>query len=605
MNALFGDASDRRAILPGAALGLALLALAPTLPPDERASVSAEGDLFLEVRVGFQQTYASIGQRYLIDLRELRAVRSLNGDSPPEAGRWIRIPYASLNDDYKVRVIGDLFPEDVPRSGNWMHRVGKGRIPAAEESLWHLALWFTGRGENFEILADRNGLPDLSPPAGEEILIPGEILLPPFARLAGLKTVTRGAPPAEDRGAEGSGPAPAVRLPPAEGAERLTYGADTRGRFAIYRLRRGEALYSAVVVRYTGVVDAAEVNDLARAIARRSGIRDVTDIPVGFRVKIPLQHLLPQYLPEDHPRRQAWERGRAEVARYTNRARSRNLKGVAVILDAGHGGRDIGTSHNGIWEHDYVYDVMARIKARLERETGAKVLTTIKDRKEGYRIYERRRLPRSGAEVLLTTPPYRLRHRTASVNLRWYLANSYYRRLVAEGFDPLKIVFTSLHADARHPSVGGAMVYVPGEEYRRGRYGHRGTVYSRHREVREQRYVSFTRSERERSEGLSRQFARAVVREFRRRGVRVHPYGPVRERIVRRGRSFVPAVLRCNQVPVEVLIEVSNLSNRADSRSLASPTYRQKVADAYVDALQRYYGGARPPTSVRLRAGNR
>ncbi len=180
------------------------------------------------------------------------------------------------------------------------------------------------------------------------------------------------------------------------------------------------------------------------------------------------------------------------------------------------------------------------------------------------------------------------------MNLRWYLANSYYHRLLAGGQDPRKVVFTSLHADARHPALGGAMIYVPGEEFRRGRYGHDGAVYARYREVRERPYVSFSRAERERSEGLSRQFAATVVASFQRSGVAVHPYGPVRERIIRRGRSWVPAVLRCNEVPVELLIEVSNLSNPADSRLLADPAYRQKTAEAYVDALQAFYGGSRP-----------
>ncbi|HXH28283.1 MAG TPA: N-acetylmuramoyl-L-alanine amidase, partial [Candidatus Polarisedimenticolia bacterium] len=268
--------------------------------------------------------------------------------------------------------------------------------------------------------------------------------------------------------------------------------------------------------------------------------------------------------------------------------------------------RDRGAAHNGIWEHDYVYDILCRIKAILEEKTGARVLPTIKDRKEGYTIHNSTRLPRSQAEVLLTTPPFALEQRIPSVNLRWYLSNSYYRHLVAQGQDPSKVVFTSLHADARHPSVGGAMIYVPGEEYRRGRYGHSSAVYTRHREVREQPYVSFTHAERDRSEGLSREFAAKLITAFKRRGVAVHPYGPVRERIIRHGRSWVPAVLRCNIVPVQVLLEVSNLNNPTDSHHLADPAYRQKVAAAYVDALQLYFGdggkGASPAVSSAARS---
>jgi len=393
----------------------------------------------------------------------------------------------------------------------------------------------------------------------------------------------------EDEGPTIGAPAPYAPPPAAEGAGDLKYGRDVDGGYAIYRLKKGEALYSAVVIRFTGRVDVQEVNDLAAKVARRSGIDDVTVIRVGYPVKIPIDDLLPEYLPRDDPRRQAWERSHAAVERYTNAAGSRDLDGVAVILDAGHGGRDIGASHNGVWEHDYVYDVLCRVKKLLETTTRARVLPTIKDRDEGYTIRDTTRLPRSRSEVLLTSPPFPLSGTVPSVNLRWYLSNAWYRKLTGEGVDPDKIVFTSLHADARHPSLRGAMVYVPGAEYRRGRYGSAGPVYARYREARETPFVSFTREQRERSEGLSRQFAAALIDAFANRQVAVHPYGPVRERIIRRGRSWVPAVLRCNVVPVQVLIEISNLSNPEDSRSLADPAYRQRVAEAYVEGLARYF----------------
>jgi N-acetylmuramoyl-L-alanine amidase len=594
------------------------------LDAGESAALRGKGDLVLKVRAAQGDTYVSLGRKYLADLGELPRVRPGHDETPLSAGQVVTIPYLSLNDAYRAKVMRDLFPEDAPRDGDWIHRVGDGRLASAEETLWHLALWYTGLGENFGILADRNGLPDLIPRSGQEIVIPGALLLPAFARLAGGQASISGtgpevrsdaaateesadefieASPDTEPAPEGPPPPAPPSVPMAEGAEDLTYGSDAAGPYAAYRLKKGEALYSAVVVRYTGRMDAQEVNDLAFAIARRSGIQDVTDIPIAFEVKIPQADLLPEYLPRDDPRRQAWEKHQAEVDRYTNRARSRNLRGVAVILDAGHGGLDRGASHNGVWEHDHVYDILCRIKARLEKETGARVLSTIRDRKEGFAVQETTRLRRSQAEVLLTDPPFTLQSGAASVNLRWYLTNAYFRRLVAEGYDPLKIVFTSLHADARHPSLRGAMVYVPGEEYRRGRYGYAGAIYTRHREVREKRYVSFTRAERERSEGLSRQFARRLTASFRERGVPVHPFLPVRERIIRRGRSWVPAVLRCSEVPVQTLLEVGNLNNPSDSRLLADPAYRQRVADAYVEALRLYYEGAPDPQKAAAGRG--
>ncbi len=78
------------------------------------------------------------------------------------------------------------------------------------------------------------------------------------------------------------------------GVRSASSTAPTRiGEYAVYRLQRGEALYSAVVVRFTGQLLAVQVNETAMEIAARSGIDDVTDISVGYPVKIPLDLLLP------------------------------------------------------------------------------------------------------------------------------------------------------------------------------------------------------------------------------------------------------------------------------------------------------------------------
>ena len=38
-----------------------------------------------------------------------------------------------------------------------------------------------------------------------------------------------------------------------------------------------------------------------------------------------------------------------------------------MILDAGHGGRDTGTLHDGLWEATYVYDVACRLRKVLSK----------------------------------------------------------------------------------------------------------------------------------------------------------------------------------------------------------------------------------------------
>ena len=620
------------------------------LDDEEGASavVSATGEIFLEVTVpksGVTDAWLSAFVPAATARQEEKA--ALGGRWPP-SGQRLRLHARSLDDAWRVRVVRALFPDAGPGGDAWVHRVGSGRVPTTSQTLARIALWYTGSERNAPALAEANPQAAQGTRAGQEIAVPRSLLLEGFARLlprseeaaapalvlaeleplpaaapggdaeepeddfteapATPETESRppGAPPGEPSPAPVPPPIGPPRRPPvAEGASDLTYGKDAEGPYAAYRLKKGEALYSAVVVRFTGRVDVQEVNDLTVRVAARSGIRNVTHIPIGFKVRIPLDLLLAEYLPRDDPRRQEWERHQAVVERYTNPVRSRNLEGVAIILDAGHGGRDRGAAHHGVWEHDYVYDVLCRVKALLETRTRARVIPTIRDKRDGFKVQEKERLARNQSEVLLTDPPFPLSGTVTSVNLRWYLSNSWYRKLVREGTDPSKIVFTSFHADARHPSLQGAMVYVPGAEYRGGRYGSRREVYARYREAREEPYVAFTREQRERSEGLSRQFADDLIDAFADGGVRVHPYLPVRERIIRRGRAWVPAVLRCNIVPVEVLIEISNLSNPRDSRAIADPVYRQKVAEAYVDALGRYFDGAGATTASGPARGER
>jgi N-acetylmuramoyl-L-alanine amidase len=135
------------------------------------------------------------------------------------------------------------------------------------------------------------------------------------------------------------------------------------------------------------------------------------------------------------------------------------------------------------------------------------------------------------------------------------------------------------------------MVYVPGERYRRGEYGASGPTYTRYAEVRGQPRLRFTRPERLRSEGLSREFASALVSAFRARGLAIHAEEPIRDHVVRQGRSWLPAVLRGNQVPIKVLLEVANVANREDARLLATPAQRDLMAEAVLDALLAFYRG--------------
>jgi N-acetylmuramoyl-L-alanine amidase len=455
-----------------------------------------------------------------------------------------------------------------------------------------VARWFTGRGETFGEIRAFNSLDEEELWAGQEVVIPDALLLP------GLRSA---APAGSSAGsfAESSPPAvPAMStaelVAPAAGATnvpyRLEYGQDAAGEFAVYRLKPGEALYSSVVVRFIGAVLAPDVNALAQEVADRSDIEDVTDIPVGHAVKIPFDLLLPEYLPAGHPRRQEYEAGLRESGRFTNQVRTANLAGVTVILDAGHGGVDSGATFGGVWESLYVYDINLRIKRLLEGLTAAEVVVTTRDG-SAFQIPERDVLPFSRSHAVLTDPPYPIADTTVGVNLRWYLANSVYRQTVARVRDPQKVVFLSIHADSLHPSIRGAMAYIPGAAMRQGSFRKSGAVYEARREWREEPRVEFSWKERIESEGLSRQLAEEMMASLRRNEVAIHPYKPVREKIIRSRRSeFVPAVLRYNAVPAKVLLEVCNLANDEDRKLLQTRAFRQKVAESVVESILRYYG---------------
>src|SRR5262249_47455189 len=157
---------------------------------------------------------------------------------------------------------------------------------------------------------------------------------------------------------------------------------------------------------------------------------------------------------------------------------------------------------NGIWESLYVYDIALRAKRLLESRTNARVVATTKDG-ASYRIPDVDRLPASRGHSVLTSPPYPIDDPAVGVNLRWYLANSLYRKAVEQdGGAPEQVIFLSIHADSLHPSLRGAMAYIPAARMRDESYGKTGAVYAARREFQESPRVSFPWEERVKSEGL-------------------------------------------------------------------------------------------------------
>jgi len=484
---------------------------------------------------------------------------------------FVYIPYRLLSDNYRRIAMEALFPADRGDGQGWAHVVA---APTGHpESLWRIAEWFTGDGANYREIRSAGKIASLETEVGQVVRIPSRLLLPGFR----LQAQTEPEPPP------------------------LQFGKDESGRFAVYRLKRGEALYSAVVVRFTGRVHAEDVNAKAAEIARRNGIADVRQIPAGFAVKIPIDDLSPEFRPADDPVRIADEKSRLEAAQFVNRIKAANLAGVTFVLDAGHGGRDTGALVAGMEEAGAVYDLACRVDALLAQHTKARVLLTVR----GKRPCGKADGDSAGGDWrtarVLTTPPYGLEDAATGVHLRWYLANSILRSAIAAGGSAQRTVFLSLHADSLHPAVRGAMVYIPGEKFLTGSFGKSGAVYASRREVREEPRVSFSRRDRIEAEGLSRDFAEKIVAAFRAAELPLHPFQPIRRNVIRGGREWVPAVLRYNRIPARVLVEVGNLNNSEDRKLLSARSFRDRVARALVSALIDFYGGRKEDTVTASR----
>ncbi len=532
--------------------------------PGVKLSIESGKELVLIYAPKEGEGYLTLAEKFTTGSDTWKELKEINGDAILITGKEYSVPYRLLRDEYKYLAIVSLFPEDEFQKGFWLHYPSKSSLETYGEGLWQVAEWLTGKGENFHELMKINNVTDPASITGMCIRIPEHLLLPVFSR------------------------------PPSSDSDELAFGKDSDGEYAGYRLKKGEAIYTSVVIRFTGMTEVDDVNKLADIVAKRSGIRDVKDIPIGHLIKIPVEHLLPEYLPRSDPRRIAYELENYEAEKFRMKFVAKKLEGVYLILDAGHGGIDLGTISNGAWEHDYVYDIMCRIKRKIESGTAAVVLPTIEDKETRFTVSDAKNLTKNKQGHILTTPPFLARANSdtrMAVNLRWYLANSIRKKLLAQGVDEERIVFVSIHADSLHPALRGAMVYYPGSRYISNKYGNgRSKSYRKFAEVREKPYATFTKKQKMKSEGLSKAFGSRIISSFKEEGLIVHEYLPMRNRIRRYRKEWVPAVLKGNEVQIKILLEVVNLSNKEDARIIKDPVFRERVATAFVQALIDFYG---------------
>jgi N-acetylmuramoyl-L-alanine amidase len=97
--------------------------------------------------------------------------------------------------------------------------------------------------------------------------------------------------------------------------------------------------------------------------------------------------------------------------------------------------------------------------------------------------------------------------------------------------------------------------------------------------------VRFGTDFKARVEASSRHLANSIIASLEDNQIGVHPYEPVRDRVLRGRRSWVPAVLRYTAAQNAVLVEACNMSNPQDRALLLQAQWREEFARAVVEGM--------------------
>lgn len=527
----------------------------PEKTQEEMTAQFSEGELSVKVLVRVGESYPSLGHRILNHSEDWHLL-PLPASSTNAS--YISVPFALLNYAYKKRALLQVFPNDVETDSSWVHVVTH-----AKETWASVAEIFSGNTDYVDLLLQENGIEeedDFRP--GQVIKIPAHLLQESLRRFPLVV-----APPEPKPASPSTAPKPVAPLHSQDPELRLVTRAGKT--FGTYRLKRGEALYSAVVVRFTGRVDAEEVNQIARELMRLNGIADASRIPTGAEIKIPLALIDEALLTEEPPE------PRITPAPRTGRTRH-------VILDAGHGGKDPGTIMRDLREDEVAYDLMRRVQEGLERN-GIQVHPLVSV--DGKAHMSNGHSPKSLKHAYVNaTPAYYIEDGRIGLNLRIYLIDAIYRDLLRAGVSADDILFMSIHLDHLHPSVNGTMIYIPGAEERASKFKASEEVFDKYQESRD-RTIVFSAKENRHAESASWAFSQALIASLRKARLPVHAFKPVRKYVYRGGKKWTPGIIRYNRVPTAVLIEAANFSNSEDQKRIRTSQFRGQLADTIVQTI--------------------
>ena len=533
----------------------------------------------------------SLARRVLLsNFRSLKTIRKYSKTRRLYRNRFITFPLKVINGSIRSSALKAVFFKDKAGIGYWKHRV-----TFAWETTSMIAGLFTKEGIKAGHLVRYNKMRNKG-----NILKKGDVIKIPWKWVS-----------------------PELSLRPVSLKPPLKLKQDKSGKFyAHYQMKHGETLYSSVVIRFTGRLLNDEVNQVANKLLKLNNISDAKLIQTRQKIRIPLEWLSEEYLGSQTndvssrktsvkktnkkktkkiksskavASKKKLKRGKSTqkaVAQKTKSKRKNNVHKIHVILDSGHGGRDPGATAGSlknkdlIYEDEVVYDISKRM-SKLFKKQGIIVHPTLSDPNQKQPI---RYLSHSHDrdERLLVTPNYLTRNARIGVNMRVYLVNHIFKNLRKKKVPSENILFISLHGDALHSSLSGAMVYFPDSRLRRGRFNMSSKIYRKRKEY--STNLTYKPRDNKYSEKLSKSFGKNIINEFRELGLRTHRVSSaVRGYLYRKGKKTLPAVLRYSMVPTSVLVEIANLNNRLDRRDLLKSKTRQKIAKAITNSVTTHF----------------